>query len=92
VAPANAVVAVYGGGGIYDSDGLNDAFGGSVVYRDPDTSSFFLGVWGARNASRFRNVFRQRGMTVEILREPPPAAIAVYGTKRGARPNREISN
>jgi hypothetical protein len=90
VAPAEAVISVYGGGGIYDSDGLRTAFDGSVVYCDPDTQSFYLGVWGARNASRFRNAIRQNGAIVDIIREPPPAALAVWGTsiKRSRRQRR----
>src|SRR5260370_3736021 len=86
-APIDAVVAVYGGGGIYESDGLSAAFGGSVVFCDPETRDTYLGVWGARNASRFRNTFRQRGATLEIVREPPPSALTVWSAS-GSRPAR----
>jgi hypothetical protein len=81
VAPADAVVAVYGGGGIYGSDGVSEAFGGSVM-----VYCVFFG--GARNASRFRNAFRQNGAILEVLRQPPPAALAVWSTRKGSRPKR----
>jgi len=87
-APSDAVIAVYGGGGIYGSDGLSAAFGGSVVFCDPDTRDTYLGVWGARNASRFRSAFRRRGITLEVIPEPPPSVLAVWSTRRGSRPPR----
>jgi hypothetical protein len=89
-APSDAVIAVYGGG-IYESDGLSAAFGGSVVFCDPDTRDTYLGVWGARNASRFRSAFRRRGITLQVIPEPPPSALTVWSTRRGSRPRRSAS-
>ena len=81
VAPAEAVTAVYGGGGIYDTEGLRAAFDGSVVFCNPETRAMFLGVWGARKASRFRSELRLSGAHVEILRHAPPAVMAVWSTR-----------
>src|SRR5580693_7518745 len=71
-APRDAVVSIYGGGGFMGSDGVNAAFGGGAVFRNDDTGACYLGVWGARNASRFRRALRDRGgATLAIVREPP---------------------
>ncbi len=66
-------------------NGLNSAFGGSCVFRNDDTGALFLGVWGERNASRFRNGLRKGGLSLEIVPEPPPARLVVSSIT-GLRP------
>lgn len=75
VAPIDLVVAAYGGGGHCDQDGLRNAFGGNAFYRNDETGVCFLGVWGARNASRFRTALRRKAI-IEVVHEPPPARLA----------------
>lgn len=84
-APVDLVVAVYGGGGHRDQEGVQRAFGGNAFYRNDQTGACFLGVWGARNASRFRNALR-REAEIEIIPEPPPARLAWRNTG-GTRPS-----
>jgi hypothetical protein len=83
-APVDLVVTAYGGGGHRDQEGVQRAFGGSAFYRNEETGACFLGVWGARNASRFRSALR-RNAEIEIIREPPPARLAWWNTG-GLRP------
>src|ERR1700731_1889975 len=45
-------------------------FGGYAVYTTPEGQDF-VGVWGARNASRFRRFLRERGAEVLIQRARP---------------------
>ena len=84
-APRDVVASVYGGGGMWDSGGLNAAFGGGCVFRNDDTGAYFLGVWGARNASRFRGALRRGGVDLDIVRGPPPARLIVWSAG-GIRP------
>jgi hypothetical protein len=88
VAPRDAVVSVYGGGGVMDGDGLCQVFGGSCAFRNEDTGAVFMGVWGARNASRFRAALRRGGVALEIVDGRPPARLIVWSTS-GARPARQ---
>jgi hypothetical protein len=86
VAPVDAVVRAYGGGGINDTGGLAKTFGGAAVFRD-DAGNVYLGVWGARKASKFRNALIKSGAEIEVSKERPPAKLAWYQTncyKRGA--------
>jgi hypothetical protein len=78
VAPRDIVISVYGGGGFEGSDGLAAAFDGGCVYRNDDTGASFLGVWGARKASRFRAALRQSGLELDIVRQSPPARLTVW--------------
>ncbi|MBB4000824.1 hypothetical protein GGR04_004705 [Aureimonas pseudogalii] len=74
-APVDLVVATYGGGGRRDDEGVQRAFGGNILYRNDETGECFVGVWGARNASRFRTALRHKA-AITIIREPPPARLA----------------
>ncbi len=85
-APADLVVAAYGGGGHLDQEGLRLAFGGNAFFRDDETGACFLGVWGARNASRFRTALRRKA-EITIVREPPPARLAWWTTDDHRPPN-----
>ncbi|GGF98020.1 hypothetical protein GCM10010924_27770 [Rhizobium wenxiniae] len=79
VAPADCVIAVYGGGGSFDIDGISSAFGGAVVFRNDETERCFLGVWGKRYASRFRSDLR-RHMPISICNEAPDARLTMWQT------------
>jgi hypothetical protein len=74
-APLDLVVTVYGGGGLKGEGGLAEAFGGAALFRDDDTGESYLGVWGARNASRFRHTLKEAGVNLSIVREPPRARL-----------------
>jgi hypothetical protein len=80
-APLEAVVRVYGGGGIKDTAGLSAAFGGAAVFRDDATGKYHLGVWGARKAAKFRNALKQSGVEIELIKRPPPGRLVWYETK-----------
>ena len=81
-APLDFVVSVYGGGGLKGEAGLEAVFGGSAFFRNDETGSCYLAIWGARNASHFRSRLRQSGRTLEIVREPPVARLAWWNTGR----------
>jgi hypothetical protein len=80
-AASNVVALVFGGGGLFGSDGLAEAFGGSAVFRDDATGDYHLGVWGARKAARFRAVLRRSGIELNIARSPPPGRLIVWSTR-----------
>lgn len=86
-APLEVVASVYGGGGLYESGGVSEAFGGVALWRNEDTNNRYLGVWGARNASRFRMDLRRAGIDIEVINRPPPARL-VYWATGGPRPKR----
>jgi hypothetical protein len=44
---------------------VENLFGGCAVYATPEGREF-VGVWGARNAARFRRYLRERGAQVLI--------------------------
>ena len=52
---------------------LQQLFGGFIRSRDWDAGHEYLGVWGSREASRFRRILRERGasFTIECSEEPP---------------------
>ena len=82
-APAKAVSAVYGGGGLKQSDGLSVAFGGCAIYgtRLLGGKDLYLAVWGERKASKFRQSLRNAGLELKILKEKPPGRLLVWSTK-----------
>jgi len=77
MAPLEAVVAVYGGGGAFDADGLSATFGGAAIFRNDATGALFAGVWGTRKVSRFRREMRER-VSVVLVREAPEARLVVW--------------
>ena len=79
VAPSERVVAVYGDGGAFGERGVASSFGGAVVFRNEASGEYFIGVWGARNASRFRRDLRAR-TEIAIVREAPDARLVYWGT------------
>lgn len=87
VAPRNLVVSVYGGGDLHESGGLSSVLGGVVIFRSEATDDIYLGVWGARNASRFRSDLRRHCAELKIVRTPPPARLSIYSTAK-KRPKR----
>ena len=86
VAPLALVAAVYGGGGVVGEGGLSAAFGGAAVFKNDATGACFVGVWGARNASRFRADLRTKTQ-IEVFNEMPDARLSLWGASK-ARPKR----
>jgi hypothetical protein len=63
--------------------GLAEHFGVAAVFRVPGTDGFYVGVWGARKASRFRSAFRKAGMETWLIKAPNPGKLAwTYTTGR----------
>jgi len=89
VAPLDRVVAVYGDGGVVGEGGLSSSFGGAAVFKNDVLGKCFIGVWGARNASRFRSELRAH-MQIAIIKEAPNARLAFWGAEK-KRPER-VSN
>ena len=50
---------------------IDAAFSGYVTYHRP-LWKLYLGVWGSRNAARFRRFLRERGAEVIMHHKPPP--------------------
>ena len=80
-APVEAVVRIFGGGGINNSSGLETAFGGAAFFRDDATGKCHLGVWGARKAAKLRNTLRQSGLELDVIKAQPPGRLVWYSTK-----------
>jgi hypothetical protein len=82
-APLEAVVAIYGGGGLNQTEGLSAAFGGCAVYRQRQLGKehYHLAVWGKRKASKFCQSFRNAGIKVEVIKSPPPGRLILWLTK-----------
>ena len=47
-------------------------FGGWIAMTDNDTGKAYLGVWGKRNAKRFRRMLRDRGAHFLLVRDDQP--------------------
>ena len=63
---------------------INRLFFGYVLYK-PMLGRAYVGVWGARNASKFRQVLRERGAILNIVRDRSPAPLSrwvTHGKKR----------
>ncbi|WP_370677156.1 hypothetical protein [Pleomorphomonas sp. PLEO] len=86
LAPLDRVVAVYGGGGIWGEGGLSSAFGGVAVFKNDTSGERFVGVWGSRNAARFRREL-QAHMPTAIHKEAPDARL-VFRQAEGERPEK----
>jgi hypothetical protein len=50
---------------------IEGLFAGSILYKDDRRNKDYLGVWGARNASRLRRLLRERGFDLAIERKRP---------------------
>lgn len=85
VAAREAVVSVFGGGDLFDSGGLSAEFAGGAVFRDDVSGQLFLGIWGARKASRFRNRLRAHGIPCHIRHERPPGRLILKSHGRTAK-------
>ena len=55
---------------------LNRYFGGHMTFGQVFGTNEFLGVWGNRNASRFRRILRAKLGEVEIVHPSPPSRLA----------------
>ena len=78
-ASREAVVASFGSEAEFER-----FFGGSMTFGLP-SSPAYLGVWGARNASRFRRILREAGFEFHVHECPPPAPHTL-SEKSGERP------
>lgn len=89
VAPLDRVVAVYGSGGVVGEGGLSSSFGGAAIFKNDVSGACFIGVWGARNASRFRSELRAH-MQIDVIKEAPDARLAFWGAEkdRSKKPSR----
>jgi hypothetical protein len=67
VAPGESVLATFGSLAVFSA-----FFGGHMTFGWPPSAHLFLGVWGHRNASRFRRLLRERLGPLEIIHTPPP--------------------
>jgi hypothetical protein len=63
---------------------IDDLFHGYVLYAADDGTEF-IGVWGARNASRFRRLLRDRGCSLDLVLSSPPARLKRWMTHGKAR-------
>jgi len=81
-ASLNIVVDVYGGGGLKGERGLVEAFGGAATFRNDDSGDLYLGVWGARNASRFRRRLGQAVKDIMVVTGHPPARLVTWRTQQ----------
>ena len=67
---------------------LEALFQGGAVYTDVAIKLDYIGVWGARNASRLRRFLRERGFEIVIDRGRPPNARLRYFMHRRHQPRR----
>ena len=70
--------------GLLGAGMLTATFFGYALYRDPDETEY-IGVWGARNASKLRRLLRERGAQITIHRQSPPGARLHHFTVAGVR-------
>jgi hypothetical protein len=64
---------------------VSDAFSGCAVYRLRWPWNQYVGVWGKRNAARFRRFLEERGADVAIRREPVEGLKLFYWATRNER-------
>lgn len=69
------------------ADQVGALFGGYAIYTTM-TGQDFIGVWGRRNAARFRRFLRERGVEV-IIRRGRPLGLRLRSscTHPGSRPS-----
>ena len=61
---------------------MSDLFGGLARYEDKKTGEEWIGVWGARKASKFRRLLREHGTTLIVVKSIPTKLrmkVAYYG-------------
>ncbi len=56
---------------LIDRDELQTMFGGYAIYVSDDDASEYIGVWGTRKASQFRQTLEQRGANLEVVQARP---------------------
>jgi hypothetical protein len=59
---------------------FNTFFGGQMTFGWPPSENLFVGVWGDRNASRFRRILRERLGEQEVVHRPPPERLVLAST------------
>lgn len=72
VAPVDCVIAVYGNGVLLVKVVCLPPLVGAIVFKNDFSGECFVGVWGARNASRFRNDLRAH-MQIVVHKKAPDA-------------------
>lgn len=71
--------------GLLGTGVLSATFFGYALYRDHNETEY-IGVWGARNASKLRRLLRERGAQVTTHRgSPPKVRLHHFVTNPGAR-------
>ena len=69
---------------MYGEQGLLAAFGGGALFRNAQDENVLLGVWGARNCSRFRRLLRETGHTLRIADLPMDMRLAIRWGSAGS--------
>ena len=57
---------------------ISDAFSGCAIYRLRWPWNQYVGIWGKRNAGRFRRFLQERGAAVTVHREPLEGLTMLY--------------
>lgn len=81
-APKDAVMATFGSTAQFEA-----FFGGGATFGPPSNPDY-LGVWGRRNASRFRRLIREALGPIEIVDAEPPVRLTLL-RRNGQRLTRE---
>jgi hypothetical protein len=76
------VVNVYCGGGLKGEGAPVEVFGRAATFRNDETGDLYFGVWGARNASRFRRTLREAVGGIMVVKRQPPGRLVWWHTKR----------
>ncbi len=67
---------------------IDREFGGHISYRQLPWFTGYVGVWGARNCSRFRRLVREAGGEVIAKSERPKRSRVSAWLTKGTRPTR----
>jgi hypothetical protein len=67
---------------------VDATFSGAAIYTNDATKQDFIGVWGARNAPKFRRLLREHGAEIVVHQSPPPNARLRYWNTHTTRKRR----
>jgi hypothetical protein len=68
--------------GCFSRHEMTEYFGGMARYVDRKNEEEWIGVWGAKKASKFRRLLRERGTTLIVVKSTPVnlrLKVAYYG-------------